>query len=55
MATAVKTVTVTLTLTAEEASLIRRSLFLYPGQAPGSIEEAAEQIRTVISEALTPF
>ena len=52
MATAVKTETVTLTLTTLEASLIRRALFLYGVQ---SESETAEQIRTVISEAIAPF
>ena len=54
MATAVKTETVTLTLTPDEASLIRRSLFLYEGTHSGA-KERAEQIRTVISEAIAPF
>ena len=54
MATAVLTETVTITLTRHEASLIRRALFLYAGRHEGA-EETAEQIRTVISEAISPF
>ena len=57
MATAVKTETVTLTLTPVEASLIRRALFLYGVDHHDGAADlvSPDQIRTVISEAISPF
>jgi len=55
MATATKTETVTLTFTPDEASLIRRALFLYAASAINVQPDVANEIRSAISVALYPF
>ena len=56
MATAVKTVTVTLTLTDDDASLLRRALLEYVTDRDiDEFSATADEIRAAISVALYPF